>query len=419
MKVSKKQLITRSDNPLMDIMFLFLDLAMSNFSPLYLYTMFFMFLNWLTLSLYIGLYKIGIVHRSLVVNPPLQGESYLEVEPIIESLPFPTQDVQVQEVTSKSLPFPTEDVQVQEVTLEELITKNAHNEAGEEDRYYGKQSNTKGIINPFWSHMTISLYNIRVLLLPLMQSKHLHQYRKLLKDKNWVEAMKEEMKGLEKNSTWKIVDRPKDKKVTYGIDYEETFAPVANMNMVRVALSLAAHFGCNLQQFDVKNTFLHGHLEEEVYMEIPPRFYSHNEKNKVCKLKKALSGLKQSPLSMSQGDHTLSIKHSPNGKLTPLLVYVDDMIVTSDHEIEKLTLKEKLTTQFEMKELGKLKYFLRIEVTYSKQGIFILQRKYVLDLLKETEKLGCKISRVPIEQNNRIRKSSNMEEQDAKCGCSV
>ncbi|RDX62731.1 hypothetical protein CR513_58904, partial [Mucuna pruriens] len=70
----------------------------------------------------------------------------------------------------------------------------------------------------------------------------------------------------------------------------------------------------------------------------------------------------------SQGDHTLFIKNSPNGKLTFLLVYVDDMIVTGDDEIGKLTLKEKLATQFEMKELGKLKYFVGREVAYSKQG---------------------------------------------------
>ncbi|RDX92968.1 hypothetical protein CR513_24839, partial [Mucuna pruriens] len=181
---------------------------------------------------------------------------------------------------------------------------------------------------------------------------------------------------------------------TYGIDYEETFAPIAKMNTVRVILSLAAHFGWNLQQFDVKNVFLHGNLEEEVYMEIPLRFYSYNEKNKPCRLKKTFLP--------EHGDHTLFIKHSPDGKLTLLLVYVDDMIVIGDYEIEKLTLKEKLATQFEMKELGKLKYFLGIEVAYSKQGIFISQRKYVLDLLKETRKLGCKTLGVPIEQNHRV-----------------
>ena len=78
---------------------------------------------------------------------------------------------------------------------------------------------------------------------------------------------------------------------TYGIDYEETFAPVAKMNTVRIILSLAAHFGWAMHQFDVKNAFLHGSLEEEVYMEIPPSYGVVNEGNKACSLKKALYGL--------------------------------------------------------------------------------------------------------------------------------
>ncbi|RDX65213.1 hypothetical protein CR513_56143, partial [Mucuna pruriens] len=75
---------------------------------------------------------------------------------------------------------------------------------------------------------------------------------------------------------------------TYEIDYEEIFSPVAKMNTVSVIISLVAHFGWNLQQFDVKNVFLHGDLEEEVYMEIPPGFYSHNEKNKASAGKELL-----------------------------------------------------------------------------------------------------------------------------------
>nr|KYP62611.1 Retrovirus-related Pol polyprotein from transposon TNT 1-94 [Cajanus cajan] len=152
-------------------------------------------------------------------------------------------------------------------------------------------------------------------------------------------------------------------------------------------------------------------------MEISPGFEVQNERNKVCLLKKALYGLKQSPRAwfgrftkamvslgyrQSQRDHTLFIKHFSIGKLTLLLVYVDDMIIAGDDETKNLALKDKLATQFEMKDLGKLKYFLGIEVAYSKNGIFISQRKYVLDLLKETGKLGCKTSTVPIEQNYRI-----------------
>ena len=267
-----------------------------------------------------------------------------------------------------------------------------------------------------------------------------------LDSKEWREAMKVEMDALEKNGTWKLVELPNDKKLvgckwvftlkyksdgtlarykarlvakgytqTYGIDYHETFSPVAKMSTVRILLSLAANYGWNLQQFDVKNAFLHGNLEEEIYMEVPPGF--NFEKDKVCKLRKALYGLKQSPRAwfgrfttvmkdmgykQSQGDHTLFTKHSALGGVTALIVYVDDIIVTGNHQAEMDSLKVCLLKEFEVKELGRLKYFLGLEVAHSRHGIFISQQKYVLDLLSETGKLGCKPVETPIEQNHRL-----------------
>ena len=174
--------------------------------------------------------------------------------------------------------------------------------------------------------------------------------------------MIEEMKALAKNETWELVFSPPQKKLlgckwvftvkhkadgsierykarlvakgftqTYGVDYQETFAPVAKMNTIRILLSCAANLDWELQQFDVKNAFLHGDLEEEVYMEIPPGFEDEKTQGKVCKLKKALYGLKQSPRAwfdrfnkamisfgyqQSNADHTLFIKHN-KGKITP------------------------------------------------------------------------------------------------------
>ena len=139
-----------------------------------------------------------------------------------------------------------------------------------------------------------------------------------LKNPEWRRAIK-------KNNTWDVVQRPKDKVLvgckwvftlkykadefekykarlvakrytqTYGIDYQEMFAPVAKTNTVRVLLSLAANLDWHLQQMDVKNAFLNGDLEEEVYIDLPPGFDQESKIGKVCKLRKSLYGFKQSP----------------------------------------------------------------------------------------------------------------------------
>ena len=188
--------------------------------------------------------------------------------------------------------------------------------------------------------------------------------------------MYEEIKALRKNRTWSLVELPKNKKTvgckwlfnvkvkpdgsverykarlvargftqTYEVDYSETFAPVAKLNTIRILLSLAANLEWPLHQLDVKNAFLNGVLEEEVYMDIPPGLKTEENKGKVCRVQKSLYGLKQSPrawfttfgksmkklgFNQAQGDHTLFFKHSNQGKITILIVYVDDMIITRD-----------------------------------------------------------------------------------------
>jgi hypothetical protein len=145
-------------------------------------------------------------------------------------------------------------------------------------------------------------------------------------DPKWRDAMIEELEALKKNKTWELTLLPEGKKAvsckgiytvkqnslrkierykarlvargysqTYGIDYDETFAPVAKMNTVRILVSCATNFGWPLHQIDVNNAFLHGDLQEEVYMEIPPGFATSETTRKVCKLRKSIYGLKQSP----------------------------------------------------------------------------------------------------------------------------
>ena len=96
------------------------------------------------------------------------------------------------------------------------------------------------------------------------------------------------------------------------------------------------------------------------------------------------------------------IKHSNSGGVAALLVYVDDIIVIGNDGKEKQSLRQCLAKEFEIKELGRLKYFLRIEVAHSRQGIFISQHKYVTDLLTKTGKLACKLASTPIDPNHKL-----------------
>src|SRR3954463_4906897 len=168
---------------------------------------------------------------------------------------------------------------------------------------------------------------------------------------------------------------------------------------------------------DVKNASLHGDLKEEVYMEISPGFEDTRTVVKVCRLKRSLYGLKQSPrawfdrfrLAMvrfgyhqSSLDHNLFIRRK-NGKTTLLIVYVDDIVLTGNDIGEMSRLKEHLAEEFEIKDLGVLRYFLGIEVARSPDCIFLSQQKYVLDLLKDTGMLGCRPAMTPVDPNHGLQ----------------
>lgn len=190
---------------------------------------------------------------------------------------------------------------------------------------------------------------------------------------------------------------------------------MAKLNTVRILLSLAVNLDWPLYQLDVKNAFLNGELEEEVYMETPPGFTCHL--GKVCKLRKSIYGLKQSPrvwfshfakvittkgYTQGQTDDTMFFRYSAQGKMSILIVYVDDIILTGDDYSEMENLKSYLNTKFQLKDLGSMKYFLEMEVAHNRGGIVISQRKYTLDLLKETGMLGCKPAETPMELKHKL-----------------
>ncbi|KAE8732274.1 hypothetical protein F3Y22_tig00002237pilonHSYRG01326 [Hibiscus syriacus] len=278
------------------------------------------------------------------------------------------------------------------------------------------------------------------------------------KSSEWMTAMKEEIDALQQNQTWDIVPKIKDVKPIsckwvykikrrpdrsierykarlvargfsqqYGLDYDETFSPVAKLTTVRVLLALAANKDLNLWQMDVKNAFLHGELDREIYMTQPMGFQSQDHPEYVCKLRKALYRLKQAPrawygkivefltksgYSVTPADSSLFVKAN-EGKLAIVLVYVDDLIITGDDEAEILQTKENLSVRFQMKELGQLKHFLGLEVDRTHEGIFLCQQKYAKDLLKRFGMLECKSTSTPMEPNIKMCAHEGKDLEDA------
>ena len=175
---------------------------------------------------------------------------------------------------------------------------------------------------------------------------------------------------------------------------------------------------------DVKNAFLQGELEDEVYMYPPPGLEHLVKPGNVLRLKKAIYGLKQSPRAWynklsttlngrgfikSELDHTLFTLTTPSG-IIALLVYVDDIIITGSDKVGIQETKEFLKSVFEIKDLGEMKYFLGIEICRSKEGLFMSQRKYTLDLLKDAGALGGKTAKMPMEDGYKVPRKGELED---------
>ncbi|CAL8119606.1 unnamed protein product [Prunus armeniaca] len=157
-----------------------------------------------------------------------------------------------------------------------------------------------------------------------------------------------------------------------GLDYGETFAPVAKLVTVRLLLVVASTRRWHLHQLDVNNAFLNGDLDEDVYMHLPPGF-GRKWETRVCKLHKFLYGLKQASRQWNS---------------------LQDIEAT----------KSYLLQQFKLKDLGQLKYFLGIEIAHSSKGIALSQRKYALEILEDAGQLGAKPADSPMEQNLSLSK---------------
>jgi hypothetical protein len=274
---------------------------------------------------------------------------------------------------------------------------------------------------------------------------------------HWQTAMKSEMKSIAQNQTWTLVKLPANRKAidckwvfklkyqangeierykarfvakgysqTKGIDYNETFAPVAKFVSIRALLAIAVMLGFTIHQMDVVTAFLNGELKEEIYMVQPEGFVEKGKEGYVCKLHKTLYGLKQSGRAWYMrirkcleefnfrhiaADHSIFISGALiGGPVVIIALYVDDMILfTNDSKMLEIV-KGKLRKEFEMKDLGELHYFLGIQVVRDKEsGLMLSQKRYIEDVLKTYNMQDCKPASTPFDSSTKLTRVEGAE----------
>lgn len=271
--------------------------------------------------------------------------------------------------------------------------------------------------------------------------------------KEWEEAMSREMGSLKKHQVWDLTSLPTGKKVVgnrwvykrklgpngevvrhkarlvaqgftqqHGTDYDQTFSPVIRMESVRMMAAIATQRSMEIHQVDIATAFLNGILNEEVYMRQPRGFEIGNQ-DIVCKLKKSLYGLKQSPRCWNIAlDTQLREMGFTQSKADPCIylsdkealhigVYVDDILLTGDlSRIQEV--KHQLGEQFEVKDLGKLNYFLGINVETAAEGkeMWMGQPTYVEQLLDAQKMSSCKAVGTPVDPGGHLTSATEEEE---------
>ncbi|GJR87889.1 retrotransposon protein, putative, ty1-copia subclass [Tanacetum coccineum] len=219
----------------------------------------------------------------------------------------------------------------------------------------------------------------------------------------WIDAMNAEIQSMMDNMVWVLVDLPPGcktvgskwifKKKTdmdgivhtykarlvakgytqlYGVDYEETFSPVADIRAIRILISIAAYYDYEIWQMDIKTAFLNGYLDEDIYMVQPEGFVDPNHPRKVCKLQRSIYGLKQASRSWNKRfdeeikrfgfaqnlDEPCVYQKASGSNVTFLILYVDDIIIMGNHIPSLQSVKDYLGKCFAMKDLGKRHLFL-------------------------------------------------------------
>ena len=270
-----------------------------------------------------------------------------------------------------------------------------------------------------------------------------------LDDEYWVQSMQEELNQFERNQVWELVPKPREAMVIgtkwvfrnkeneegevvtnksrlvaqgylqeEGIDFEESFAPVARLEAIRILCAYACYKDFKLFQMDVKSAFLNGYIKEEVYVKQPPGFEDHRHPHHVFKLKKALYGLRQAPrawyerlshfllgnkFSRGKVDNTLFIKHK-NNDLLLVQIYVDDIIFGATNSSLCNEFSKMMQQEFEMSMMGELSHFLGLQIKQTVDGIFINQSKYIGDMLKKFGMENAKAASTPMSTTTKLTK---------------
>jgi len=284
-------------------------------------------------------------------------------------------------------------------------------------------------------------------------------FESVVKESKWREAMDAEIEAIERNDTWQLCDLPKGNKTIsvkwvfktklkengevdkykarlvakgykqeYGVDYTEIFAPVARHDTIRLVVAMAAQNSWPILQLDVKSAFLHGTLEEHVFIDQPPGYIKIGHEHKVYKLKKALYGLKQAPRAwysrietyfLKNGfqkcpyEHSLFVKIGNEGQMLIVCLHVDDLIFTGNDSGMFEKFKKSMMAEFEMSDFGKMHYFLGLEVVQSKMGFFVCQKKYVGEILDKFQMKDCNPASTPTEFGLKFHKDLEGKKVDS------
>ena len=268
----------------------------------------------------------------------------------------------------------------------------------------------------------------------------------------WEEAMKAELRSLQHNDVWELVELPKDRKLVgskwvykvkvdgdghierykarlvaqgfsqvRGADYDETFSPVVRRESVRTVVGLAVRNGLSLHQLDVTTAFLNGKFEEVVYMRQPEGFIAEGQEHLVCRLKRSIYGLKQSPrlwnatidgflkqlgFLQSQSDRCVYI--AAVGELAVVGIYVDDIVVACKNEEKLKEFKRALCGKVDVKDLGKLHHFLGMKVIQDDVSgdVWIGQDAYVGKVLERFGMQDAKSVVTPVDASSKLVKAA-------------